>query len=79
MRRICENTSDFAPTEHFIAFAIRVGITAPIICKVSAICFALLLSETPDIPGRGRDEKDRNQPKGGSKGTLLSRAFKNMC
>jgi hypothetical protein len=51
MRRICENTCDFAPTEYFIIFAISVGITTPIISKVSAIGLALLLSEKPDISG----------------------------
>jgi hypothetical protein len=71
MRRIHENTCDFAPTEHLIVLTIGVGITAPIISKVSAICIALLLSEKPDIPGRGRDEKDCGQPKCGSKGSLL--------
>jgi hypothetical protein len=45
MRRICENTCDFAPTEHLRIFAISVGVTTPIIGKVSAICLALLLSE----------------------------------
>jgi hypothetical protein len=58
MRRICENTCDFAPTEHLFIFAIGVRVTAPIICKVSAIHLALLLSEKPDTSGRGRDETD---------------------
>ncbi len=78
MRRICENTCDFAPTEHLIVFAIGVGITAPIISKVLAICLALLLSEKPNISGRSRDEKDCGQPKGGSEGSLLSQALKDM-
>ena len=44
VRRVCEDTCDFAPTEHFIVFAIRVGVTTPIIGKVSAVCLALFLS-----------------------------------
>jgi hypothetical protein len=76
MRRICKNTCNFAPAEHLIVFAIGVGITAPIISKVLAICLAFLLGEKPDISGRGRDEKDRGQPKRGSEGSLLSQAFK---
>jgi hypothetical protein len=75
MRRICENTCDFAPTEHLIVFAIGVGITAPIINKVSAIYLTLFLGEKLDISGRGRDKKDRGQPKGGGEGSLLSQAF----
>ena len=71
MRRICENTCDLAPTEHLIVLAIGVGITAPIISKVLAICLALLISEKPDISGRGRDEKDCGQPKGGGERSLL--------
>jgi hypothetical protein len=78
MRRICENTCDFAPTEYLIVFAIGIGITTPIISKVLAICLALLLSEKLDISGRGRDEKDCGQSKGGSEGSLLSRALNDM-
>ena len=37
MRRICEDTCDFAPAEHLIVFAIRVGITTPIIGQISAM------------------------------------------
>jgi hypothetical protein len=44
MRRICENTCDFAPTKHLIVFAIRVGVTTPIIGQISAIYLALFLS-----------------------------------
>jgi hypothetical protein len=51
MRRICENTCDFAPTEHLFIFAIGVGVTTPIFCKVSAIHLALLLSEKLDTSG----------------------------
>jgi len=51
MRRICEDTCDFAPTEHLFIFAIGVGVTTPIICKVSAIHLALLLGEKPDTSG----------------------------
>jgi hypothetical protein len=51
MRRICENTCDFAPTEHLFIFAIGVGVTTPIICKVSAIHLALLLGEKLDTSG----------------------------
>lgn len=58
MWRICENTCDFAPTEHLFIFAIGVGVTTPIICKVPAIHLALLLGEKFDSSGRGRDEKD---------------------
>ena len=51
MRRICEDTCDFAPTEHLFIFAIGVGVTTPIICKVSAIHLALLLGEKLDTSG----------------------------
>jgi hypothetical protein len=51
MRRIFENTCDFAPTEHLFIFAIGVGVTTPIFCKVSAIHLALLLSEKLDTSG----------------------------
>jgi len=78
MRRICENTCNFAPTECLIVFAIGVGVTTPIISKVSAICLALLLIEKPDISGRGRDEKNCGEPKGGGEGSLLSQALKDM-
>jgi hypothetical protein len=78
MRRICENACDFAPAEHFIVLAIGVGITAPIISKVLAIRLALLIGEKPDIFGRGRDEKDCGQPEGGSEGSLLNQALKDM-
>jgi hypothetical protein len=37
MRRICEDTCDFAPAEHLIVLAIRVGVTTPIIRQISAI------------------------------------------
>ena len=76
MRRICKNTCDFAPTEHLVVFAIGISIAAPIISKVLAIYLALLLSEKPDIPGRGRDDKDCGQPKEGREGSLLSEVFK---
>jgi len=51
MRRICENTCDFAPNEHLFIFAIGVDVTTPIFCKVSAIHLALLLSEKLDASG----------------------------
>jgi hypothetical protein len=51
MRRICENTCDFAPTEHLFVFAIGVGVTTPIFRKVSAIYLALLLSKKLDTSG----------------------------
>jgi len=50
MRRIRENTCDFAPTEHLIVFPIGVSITTPIISEVLAIYLALL-SEEPDSSG----------------------------
>jgi len=51
MRRICENTCDFAPTEHLFIFAINVGVTTPVICEVPAIHLAFLLGEKPDTSG----------------------------
>jgi hypothetical protein len=41
--RICEYAGDFIPTELLIA--IDIGITTPIIRKVSAICLALIFGE----------------------------------
>jgi hypothetical protein len=77
VRRVCEYTCDFAPTEHLSIFAISVGVTTPIIDKVSAICIALLLSKKPEISGRGRDETECGQPKSRGKSSLLSKAIKN--
>jgi hypothetical protein len=51
VRRVCEDTCDFAPTKHLIVFAIHVGVTTPIIGKVSAIVLALFLGEKSDISG----------------------------
>jgi hypothetical protein len=51
MRRICENTCNFAPTEYLFIFTIGVGVPTPIICKVLAIYLALLLSEKLDTSG----------------------------
>jgi hypothetical protein len=75
MRRICENTCDFAPAEHLFIFAIGVGVTTPIICKVSAIHLALLLSKNLDSSGRGGDETGSGEPKGGGEGSLLREVF----
>jgi hypothetical protein len=76
MRRVCEYTCDFVPTEQLSIFAISVGITTPIIGKVSAICIALLLIEKPKISGRGRDETECSQPNGRGKGSLLNEPVK---
>jgi hypothetical protein len=78
MRRICEYTCDFAPTEYLIISAIGVGVTTPVIGKVSAICLAFLLSQNPDMSGRRRDKIECCQPKSGCKGTLLSKPVKDM-
>jgi hypothetical protein len=46
--RVYECAGDFIPTK-FLIFAIGIGVTAPIIGKVSAICLALLFGEKFNI------------------------------
>jgi len=78
MRRICESTCDFTPTEHLFIFAIRVGVTTPIIRKVLAIHLALFLSKKLDISGRGRGDTDCSKSKGRGEGSLLREALKDI-
>jgi hypothetical protein len=47
--RVYECAGDFIPTKFLLIFAIGIGVTAPIIGKVSAICLALLFGEKFNI------------------------------
>jgi hypothetical protein len=48
--RIRERTCDFAPTEYLLIGPVGVGVTTPVISKVSAICLTLVVCEEPDVP-----------------------------
>jgi hypothetical protein len=77
VRRIYECASDLTPTEFLLILAIGVGVTTPIIGKISAICFSLFLSKKFDVSGRRGDEIENSKAKGASESSLLGEGVGN--